>query len=379
MSQPRVDELIAFLKTLLELSPAKANALILRDDYEEQIEITDPDDVAMHRDRALELLAWRTVQGAVHVFRQGGLSEYLPSTRGEDLAVLYCCERLSSRYETELAKTQDQELTIPVAIPPDDDLIALPGLIELQTVSPKAGWITLWGEWTDLLGEPPDRIDWVNAVANAISEARKRALTERPSTALGELFDKVENIQSLQTVLGDLIERLLSKFEQSAYEQAFKSLQAILGRRLDGLCNEAQASLIASMQIRLARDFADPSAAMMCLGRAIELQLRHLTGKQFYPDFTWKKKLYPEWKNNLGTFLTNLRNLFGPERATFAQKWCDPSRAYRILSEFNDARNRATHGEPQAKHVVDSAVDSWLGAGPNASELWTVLAPKQME
>jgi hypothetical protein len=145
MSQTRFEELIAFLRTVLEISPAKANALILRDDYEEQIEIADPDEVAMHRDRALELLAWRSAQAAVHVFTRGGLSEYLSSARGEDLALLYCCERLSSRYRTELGKPQDEKLTIPVALPPDDDLIAVPGLIELQTVLPRQGWITLWG------------------------------------------------------------------------------------------------------------------------------------------------------------------------------------------------------------------------------------------
>ena len=108
MSKTRLEELMAFLKTVLELSPAKANALILRDDFEEQIEIADPDEVAMHRDRALELLAWRSVQAACHIFLQGNLSEYLSSARGEDLAVLYCCERLCSRYKTELDILQSE-------------------------------------------------------------------------------------------------------------------------------------------------------------------------------------------------------------------------------------------------------------------------------
>ena len=68
-------------------------------------------------------------------------------------------------------------------------------------------------ESTDLLGEPPQRTDWVNAVANALSEGRRRALSERPSTALAELFDNMEKIQSLQTVLADLIEKLISRIE----------------------------------------------------------------------------------------------------------------------------------------------------------------------
>lgn len=330
----------------------------------------------MHRDRALELLAWRSARAAVHIFMQGDLSEYLSSARGEDLAVLYCCERLCSRYRTELDKLQGEKLTIPVALPPDDDLVAIPGLIELRIVSPRAGWITLWGEWIDLLGEPPERIDWVNAIANALSEGRKRALSERPSTALAELFDNVENIQSLQTVLADLIEKLISRVEGGASDQALMSLQSILGRHLDGLCHEAQAALVASEQIRLSKDFADPSASMMCLGRAVELQLRHQTEKRFDRDFNVRRKLYPKRENNLGGFLFNLSQLSDQELDVFARKWCDPLRARTILSEFNRARNRATHGEPQAKQVVDSAVGDWLGASSNAVELWTVLTPE---
>jgi hypothetical protein len=190
------------------------------------------------------------------------------------------------------------------------------------------------------------------------------------------LFENVENIQSLQTVLADLIEKLISTVAGGASDQAFKSLQSILGRHVDGLCHEAQAALMASEQIRLSKDFADPSAAMMCLGRAVELQLRHQTGKRFARDFNMRKKLYPERENNLGGFLHNLRQLSEQERDIFARKWCDPSRASRTLSEFNYARNRATHGEPQAKRVVDSAVGDWLGASSNAIELWTVLTPE---
>ena len=261
-------------------------------------------------------------------------------------------------------------------LPPDDDLAPLPGLIQLRAVSPRAGWITLWGEWTDLLGEPTERVDWVNAVANAFSEGRKRALHEKPVTALNELFDNVENIQSLQTVLADLIEKLISKIEGGAADQSYRSLQSMLGRRLDGLCGEAQAALLASEQIRLSRDFADPSAAVMCFGRAVELQLRHQTVKRFERDHSLRRSLYPKRENNLGGFLFNLSQLSEHDRAIFAHKWCDPSRTSAVLSEFNQARNRATHGEPQAKHVVDSTVGDWLGGTSKAVELWSILTPE---
>jgi hypothetical protein len=375
MSQPRVEEIMSFLNNVLEVSPAKATALILRDDYEEQIDVADPDEVVVHRDRALELLAWRGVQSAVHIFKRSGIFDYLSSARGEDLATLYCCERLSTRYREELDIDNDGELTIPVALPPDDDLTPLAGLVQLRNVSPTAGWITLWGEWTDLLGEPTDRIDWVNAVANAFSEGRRSELRERPVAALTELFDNVENIQSLQTVLADLIEKLISKIEGGAADQAYRSLQSILGRRLDGLCSEAQAALLASEQIRLSRDFADPSAAMMCFGRAVELQLRHQSVKRFEHYYNLRRGLYPKRENNLGGFLFNLSQLSESDRAIFAEKWCDPSRTSAVLSEFNQARNRATHGEPQAKQVVDSAIGDWLGATSKAVELWGVLTP----
>jgi len=376
MSQPRLEEIMSFLKAVLEVSPSKATALILRDDYEEQIDVSDPDEVLAHRDRALELLAWRGAQSAVHIFNKSRIPDYFSSARGEDLAILYCCERLSARYAQELRtdSTGDQ-LTIPVALPPDDDLTALPGLVHLTTVAPRAGWITLWGEWTDVLGEPVDSIDWVNAIANAFSEGQRRALRDRPVAALTELFDKVENIQSLQTVVADLIEKLISKSEGGCADQAYRSLQGILGRRLDGLCSEAQAALLASEQIRLSRDFADPSAAMMCLGRAVELQLRHQTFKRFECYRSLRRSLYPKRENNLGGFLFNLSRLSESDRAVFAERWCDPLSASTVLSDFNEARNRATHGEPQAKHVVDSGIGDWLGATSKAVQLWGVLTP----
>lgn len=374
MSEPRIEEIMRFLTNVLDVSPSKATALIIRDDYEEQIDVTDPDDIDAHRYRALELLAWRSAQAAVHVFKKSNISNYLSSARGEDLAALYCCEVLAARYSEELHVSDSDELTIPVALPPDDDLVPLPGFVRLERVSPCAGWITLWGEWTDILAEPPERVDWVNAIANALSEGRKRALRERPSTAFAELFDNVESIQSLQTVLADLVEKLISKIEGGATDQAYVSLQSILGRRLDGLCREAQAALTASEQIRLSKDFADPSAAMMCFGRAVELQLRYQTFMRF--DYSLRKNLYPKRENNLGGFLYNLSRLPEDDRIMFAQKWCDPSQASAVLSEFNQARNRATHGEPQAKNVVDSTLGDWLGATEKAVQLWGVLTPQ---
>jgi hypothetical protein len=375
MPPPRVEEIISFLNTVLDVSASRATALVLRDDYAEQIDVSDPDDVIAHRDRALELLAWRGAQSAVHIFKTSRISDYVSSARGEDLALLYCCERLTARYSEELDIDSNGELVIPMAVPPDDDLVPLPGLVQLRNMAPKAGWITLWGEWTDVLGEPIDRIDWVNAIANAFSEGRRRALRERPVAALTELFDNVENIQSLQTVVADLVEKLISKIEAGSVDQAYRSLQGILGKRLDGLCREAQAALMASEQIRLSRDFADPGAAMMCFGRVVELQLRHQTIKRFDRYYRLRKSLYPKRENNLGGFLFNLSQLSESDRAIFAEKWCDPSRTSTVLSEFNDARNRATHGEPQAKHVVDSAIGDWLGATSKAVELWGVLTP----
>lgn len=128
---------------MLEVSPAKATALVLRDEYEEQIDVTDTDEVIAHRDRALELPAWRGALSAVQVFKRSNISEYRTSARGEDLATLYCCERPSARYGEELVNEDGAEMTIPVAMPPDDDLAPLPGLIQLKSVMPKAGWITL--------------------------------------------------------------------------------------------------------------------------------------------------------------------------------------------------------------------------------------------
>jgi hypothetical protein len=137
---------MSFLNTVLAISPSKATALILRDDYEEQIDVSDPDEVIAHRDRALELLAWRGAQSAIHVFNGSRISDYLSSARGEDLAILYCCERLSARYAEELnIGSANSELIIPVALPPDDDLAPLPSLVHLTNVAPKAGWITLLG------------------------------------------------------------------------------------------------------------------------------------------------------------------------------------------------------------------------------------------
>ena len=75
MSHPPLEEFTTLLKALLDLAPAKATALILRDDYAEQIEVEDPDEIAMHRDRALELLAWRGARAAVHLFVRAGLSD----------------------------------------------------------------------------------------------------------------------------------------------------------------------------------------------------------------------------------------------------------------------------------------------------------------
>jgi hypothetical protein len=43
MSQFRLENFTDFLKVLLDLNPSKATALILRDDYQEQIDAADRD------------------------------------------------------------------------------------------------------------------------------------------------------------------------------------------------------------------------------------------------------------------------------------------------------------------------------------------------
>jgi hypothetical protein len=57
-----IEPIIVTLKHVLDFAPETATELILRTEYQEEIELAipdDPDEIAMHRDRALELLAWR--------------------------------------------------------------------------------------------------------------------------------------------------------------------------------------------------------------------------------------------------------------------------------------------------------------------------------
>ena len=106
-------------------------------------------------------------------------------------------------------------------------------------------------------------------------------------------------------------------------DRAMESLQHLLGIRLDGLCPESYATLLATEQIRSLTDFADPGVAMICFGRAVESQLRYQTEKRFGRSLKslWRR-LYPRRDNsNLGGFIYNLDSLSTTEAAAFGQEW----------------------------------------------------------
>ncbi|HXB74753.1 MAG TPA: hypothetical protein VNY05_41345 [Candidatus Acidoferrales bacterium] len=352
------EAIIAILKHLLDFAPKTANDRILREEYEEQIELAnpdDPDEIAMHRDRALELLAWRGARVAIDIFSRIDVAQYMSSVRGEDLAIVHCGATLHARFRDLVAIDPNNEVIVPVTLPIDDGLAGIPGLIKLEDVSPKEGWITLWVEWIDLLGEPPRLVNWPTAVSSALSQARKEVLLRAPDLSC---------------------------------DQARKSLADLLGSRLDRLCPASDKALVATEQIRLLNDFADPGTATMCVGRAVECQLRYQAEKRFRPYKTKKgsehpltllwKKLYPGRNTNLGDFIGNLGSLSAEEAADFKREWTAPPDAREILSKFNVDRNRAVHGPPQPKSLADQIVGNWLDCTqqPDAKRLWSVLTPE---
>jgi len=154
-------------------------------------------------------------------------------------------------------------------------------------------------------------------------------------------------------------------------------LQRILGTLLDGLCPESYATLLASQQIRLLKDFADPSVAMICFGRAVEFQLRYQTEKRLGRS-PLRTRLYPKRDNtNLGAFINNVDSLSVADLVTFEREWISRADAVKILSRFNGARNQAAHGTPQAKHLADRVVGDWLDLTQSETKLlWSVLVPR---
>ena len=117
---------------------------------------------------------------------------------------------------------------------------------------------------------------------------------------------------------------------------------------------------------------------MICFGRAVEFQLRYQTEKRFGRSLKslWRR-LYPRrdnsnlWGFHLQPRLT-VHNRSGRFRTRVDRCRGRPGE----LSKFNEARNQATHGQPQAKHLADRIVGDWLDCTqPDAQGLWSVLTP----
>jgi hypothetical protein len=210
-----------------------------------------------------------------------------------------------------------------------------------------------------------------------------------------ELKDTVKSNSAAQIPLIDLLQRLVERLGEPSRQEAEDYLRGVLGGTFSLLCTEAQTTLIAAEQLSRYRELTDPSAVVVELRKAFELQLkayflkplcsflRQEKNRYNYPaDVASSHRLMHGGRLNDGIMLGKIADLLErrgqPEVEEFAHKQhVNLRELVDTIEEVSAQGGEGAHRVGFAREGAHRLKEQWLRGAPFGTGIFSKLVTRR--